>query len=211
MLPSHSTPACFSTPTRPLVRWCAVYRYARGRLFICVLRVAQIVAGLWEESLDLCPARELPHGGREVGDASCAPNRLDVSPHVHAADRHDLTNKTRFHYDTAAGGGLVQPCEAAYIACLDAVRGGSAQAPVVNVLVLYVPSDARSSYWLELIINGPRPSNLETMKRVYAGLPGVQVKAMHFTSADISAQRLLSIMKVDGTGVELYSCSSREV
>jgi hypothetical protein len=42
----------------------------------------------------------------------------------------------RFHFDTAAGGGAVQPCEAAYLASLDDVRGGSAKAPNVRVLVL---------------------------------------------------------------------------
>ena len=41
-----------------------------------------------------------------------------------------------FHFDTAAGGGAVQPCEAAYLACLDAARGRDATPPQVTVLVL---------------------------------------------------------------------------
>ncbi len=43
---------------------------------------------------------------------------------------------SRFHFDTAAGGGLVQPCEAAYLAALDKDRGGDAIPPLVTVLVL---------------------------------------------------------------------------
>lgn len=43
----------------------------------------------------------------------------------------------RFHFDTAAGGGLVQPCEAAYLAALDTSRAGNARAPPVKVLVMY--------------------------------------------------------------------------
>ena len=42
----------------------------------------------------------------------------------------------RFHFDTAAGGGAVQPCEAAYLATLDTERGGGATPPAVIVLVL---------------------------------------------------------------------------
>ena len=41
-----------------------------------------------------------------------------------------------FHFDTAAGGGAVQPCEAAYLAALDNERGGEATPPTVTVLVL---------------------------------------------------------------------------
>lgn len=44
----------------------------------------------------------------------------------------------RFHFDSAAGSGYVQPCEAAYLASMDAVRGGKAIAPEVTVLVMYV-------------------------------------------------------------------------
>lgn len=36
----------------------------------------------------------------------------------------------------AAGGGSVQPCEAAYLGSLDPARGGSAVPPEVTVLVL---------------------------------------------------------------------------
>lgn len=42
-----------------------------------------------------------------------------------------------FHFDSAAGSGYVQPCEAAYLASLDAIRGGNAVAPDVTVLVMY--------------------------------------------------------------------------
>jgi hypothetical protein len=35
------------------------------------------------------------------------------------------------------------------------------------------------------------------MQQVYAGLPGVRVKPLHFASGDISGERLLSMMKVD--------------
>jgi hypothetical protein len=43
-----------------------------------------------------------------------------------------------FHFDSAAGGNAVQPSEAAYVASLDASRGGVACAPNVVVLVLWV-------------------------------------------------------------------------
>jgi hypothetical protein len=42
----------------------------------------------------------------------------------------------RFHLDSAAGGGMVQPCEAAYLASVDQARGANIQAPSVTVLVL---------------------------------------------------------------------------
>ena len=35
------------------------------------------------------------------------------------------------------------------------------------------------------------------MKRVYAGLPGVNVEPLHFSAEDISGERLLAMMKVD--------------
>ncbi|GJE88802.1 hypothetical protein PsYK624_048890 [Phanerochaete sordida] len=82
-----------------------------------------------------------------------------------------------FHFDGAAGSGSVQACEAAYLASLDADRGGHAKPPSVTVLVL--------------------PSNLETMKRAYAALPNVEVKPLFFGPRDISGERLLSIMRVD--------------
>jgi hypothetical protein len=41
-----------------------------------------------------------------------------------------------FHLDSAAGGGMVQPCEAAYLASNDRNRGSDIQAPPVTVLVL---------------------------------------------------------------------------
>jgi hypothetical protein len=44
-----------------------------------------------------------------------------------------------FHYDTAAGGGVVQPCEAAYLSSIDPIRGGDAVPPQVTVLVVCVP------------------------------------------------------------------------
>jgi hypothetical protein len=42
-----------------------------------------------------------------------------------------------------------------------------------------------------------RPNNLRSMRMVYAGLPGVRVEPLHFSSRDISGERLLSMMKVD--------------
>ncbi|GJE88158.1 hypothetical protein PsYK624_042410 [Phanerochaete sordida] len=90
-----------------------------------------------------------------------------------------------FHFDTAAGGGAVQPCEAAYLAALDGVRAGSATAPTVTVLVL--------------------PTNVQAMRRVYGGLPSVRVEPLHFSAEDISGERLLAMMKVDGdTQMPLY-------
>jgi hypothetical protein len=44
----------------------------------------------------------------------------------------------RFHLDTAAGGGMVQPCEAAYLAAVDLAHFGDIAAPTVKILVLYV-------------------------------------------------------------------------
>jgi hypothetical protein len=41
-----------------------------------------------------------------------------------------------FHFDTAAGGGSVQPSEAAYVAALDPSRARDARPPHVTVLVL---------------------------------------------------------------------------
>lgn len=51
------------------------------------------------------------------------------------SDRRDFC---RFHFDSAAGSGFVQPCEAAYLASLDAQRGRNATAPEVTILVMYV-------------------------------------------------------------------------
>ncbi|EIN11566.1 hypothetical protein PUNSTDRAFT_131729 [Punctularia strigosozonata HHB-11173 SS5] len=83
-----------------------------------------------------------------------------------------------FHFDTAAGGGDgVQPCEAAYLASLDPLRGENAIPPAVTVLVL--------------------PSSLKSMRKVYKGL-SVDVRPLHFAERDISAERLLCMMKVDG-------------
>jgi hypothetical protein len=42
-----------------------------------------------------------------------------------------------------------------------------------------------------------RPSNIEPMRQVYAGLPQVTVKPLHFSPDDISGARLLAMMKVD--------------
>ncbi|VDB85071.1 unnamed protein product [Peniophora sp. CBMAI 1063] len=90
-----------------------------------------------------------------------------------------------FHFDTAAGGSLVQPCEAAYLAALHPTRGRDARAPPVKVLVM--------------------PNSLPTMRRVYAGLPGVTVEALRFSSTDINGPRLLSMMKLeDGAQMPLY-------
>ncbi|EKM56167.1 uncharacterized protein PHACADRAFT_184852 [Phanerochaete carnosa HHB-10118-sp] len=90
-----------------------------------------------------------------------------------------------FHFDTAAGGGAVQPCEAAYLAALDTERGGNATPPKVTVLVL--------------------PANIQPMRRVYAGLPSVRVEPLHFSAEDISGERLLAMMKVDeNTQMPLY-------
>ncbi|KIP08577.1 hypothetical protein PHLGIDRAFT_44166, partial [Phlebiopsis gigantea 11061_1 CR5-6] len=90
-----------------------------------------------------------------------------------------------FHFDTAAGGGLVQPCEAAYLAALDTGRGIDATPPAVTVLVL--------------------PTNLQAMRRVYAPLPSVRVEPLHFSPEDISGERLLAMMKVDeNTQMPLY-------
>ncbi|EKM56169.1 uncharacterized protein PHACADRAFT_209653 [Phanerochaete carnosa HHB-10118-sp] len=90
-----------------------------------------------------------------------------------------------FHFDTAAGGGAVQPCEAAYLATLDNERGGDVTPPTVTVLVL--------------------PANIQAMRRVYAGLPSVHVKPLHFSAADISGERLLAMMKVEeNTQMPLY-------
>jgi hypothetical protein len=41
-----------------------------------------------------------------------------------------------FHFDTAAGGGHVQPCEAAYLASLNPEIANGAIAPEVVVLVM---------------------------------------------------------------------------
>jgi hypothetical protein len=41
------------------------------------------------------------------------------------------------------------------------------------------------------------------MRKVYAGLPGVDVQPLHFAAQDISAERLLCMMKVDGDGRKL--------
>ncbi|VDC07734.1 unnamed protein product [Peniophora sp. CBMAI 1063] len=90
-----------------------------------------------------------------------------------------------FHFDTAAGGGLVQPCEAAYLAALDPSRAGNARAPPVKVLVM--------------------PNSITNMRRVYAGLPGVTVEPLHFAPGDINGSRLLSMMKLaDGQQLPLY-------
>ncbi|EKM56166.1 uncharacterized protein PHACADRAFT_145298 [Phanerochaete carnosa HHB-10118-sp] len=85
-----------------------------------------------------------------------------------------------FHFDTAAGGGAVQPCEAAYLSMLDPQNGGDAVAPTVTVLVL--------------------PSNIRAMRRVYAKLPAVRVEPLHFSPEDISGERLLAMMRVEENG-----------
>lgn len=42
-----------------------------------------------------------------------------------------------------------------------------------------------------------RPTNLVAMTKVYAALPDVTVKPLHFAPEDISGERLLAMMKVD--------------
>ncbi|KAF8586234.1 hypothetical protein K439DRAFT_1387349 [Ramaria rubella] len=93
-----------------------------------------------------------------------------------------------FHFDSAAGSGDVQPCEAAYMASLKPQwpsKSNEPTPPRVTVLVL--------------------PGNIQTMTRVYAKLPEVRVKPLHFSLEDISGGRLLAMMKVDqGQQMPLY-------
>ncbi|KAF8651035.1 hypothetical protein AX16_004898 [Volvariella volvacea WC 439] len=90
-----------------------------------------------------------------------------------------------FHFDSAAGGNRVRPCEAAYLSTLDPELGEEARPPKVTVLVL--------------------PKTMKVMQEVYASLPNVEVKPLHFALADISGERLLSMMKVDdGNNMPLY-------
>ncbi|EIM83172.1 uncharacterized protein STEHIDRAFT_62930, partial [Stereum hirsutum FP-91666 SS1] len=73
-----------------------------------------------------------------------------------------------------------QPCEAAYLACLNPVHGAGAVPPDITVLVL--------------------PNNIKAMRHVYSPLPNVKVEALHFSTKDISGERLLAMMKVDDSG-----------
>ncbi|EKM51770.1 uncharacterized protein PHACADRAFT_150450 [Phanerochaete carnosa HHB-10118-sp] len=82
-----------------------------------------------------------------------------------------------FYLDSASGSGIVQPCEAAYLAMLDAHRGGHAKPPNVTVLVL--------------------PPNLQAMRKVYSGLLNVQVEPLHFSPENISGERLLTMMRLN--------------
>lgn len=43
------------------------------------------------------------------------------------------------------------------------------------------------------------------MRAVYADLPGVKVEPLRFTSADISGERLLAMMKVDDSESKLFN------
>lgn len=90
-----------------------------------------------------------------------------------------------FHFDSATGNGIAQPCEAAYLSSLHASRGSGAKPPEITVLVL--------------------SSSLRSMTRVYQGLPKVNVCPLHFAAEDISGERLLAMMKVDdATQMPLY-------
>ncbi|KIJ54327.1 hypothetical protein M422DRAFT_241577 [Sphaerobolus stellatus SS14] len=89
-----------------------------------------------------------------------------------------------FHFDSAAGTREPMPCEAAYIASINNDLGGLAIPPKVTVLVL--------------------PSSLEMMRKTYAKFPNVTVNSLRFTSEDLTAERLLSLMKVDNGNMPLY-------
>ncbi|KAF8518615.1 hypothetical protein JB92DRAFT_3112943 [Gautieria morchelliformis] len=90
-----------------------------------------------------------------------------------------------FHFDTAAGAGEVPPCEAAYIASLEATLRGNAAPPKVVVLVL--------------------PNSLDIMRGVYSTLPEVEVMPLHFAPEDLSGGRILAMMKVEqGQSMPLY-------
>lgn len=92
-------------------------------------------SGLWKEPYYFGSARELSYQGSSyrytAGPAlwSCVCTALFAHTPV-------LISIIRFHFDTAAGGGAVQPCEAAYLAAIDSVRGGAAIPPKVTVLVM---------------------------------------------------------------------------
>lgn len=103
----------------------------------------------------------------------------------------------RFHYDTAAGGGLVQPCEAAYLSAVDRTRSGDDVVPP-KVTVLVVSVCLFNTRISNLIyVHSSSPTYVKAMRKVYAGLPRVTVEPLLFAPDDISGERLLAMMKVD--------------
>lgn len=51
---------------------------------------------------------------------------------------------------------------------------------------------------------------MDAMRAVYADLPGVKVEPLRFTSADISGERLLAMMKVDDSESKLLNSPSHK-
>lgn len=121
-----------------------------------------------------------------------------------------LTTLCRFHFDTAAGGGLVQPCEAAYLAALHPSRGRDVRAPSVKVLVMSVALLVVVS---ERVLSNAkrRPNSLPTMRTVYARLPNVSVEALRFGPTDINGPRLLSMMKLEDGAREYLDAFRRHL
>lgn len=131
--PIPTTTRCTSIPMRPSAHSSAACRYAvdPGRYATCVHEVS----GLGQESLHFRAARELPDERPEAGHPPSASECDSVSIPISTLGPA-FTPKRSFHFDTAAGGGAVQPCEAAYLGTLDTTHGGDATPPAVTVLVL---------------------------------------------------------------------------
>lgn len=136
------------------------------------LTYAAVSVGLRQKPFDLRAPRRLPHPRPASRDASRAFMRSSVrsltvtfiilyDPRLRKGLNKlnpdvcfgSVSNSMilRFHFDSAAGSGYVQPCEAAYLASMDAVRGGKAIAPEVTVLVMYVSLSFVPSFLLSFV------------------------------------------------------------
>ncbi|KAJ1325547.1 DNA double-strand break repair helicase HerA and related ATPase [Microdochium nivale] len=81
-----------------------------------------------------------------------------------------------FHYDTFTSDLSGMPCEAAYLA----------SNPDIKVRVLCAPT------------------NIATIKRTYAGIPGVTVEPLQLDEHDLNTQRMLDLMAAGDGGLPLY-------
>ncbi|KAL8351306.1 hypothetical protein RB598_006203 [Gaeumannomyces tritici] len=82
-----------------------------------------------------------------------------------------------FHYDTFITDGGGEPCEAAYLASNDGIK--------VRVLCA--------------------PTNYNTMREVYAKIPGVTVRPLRLDQRDLNTKRMMGLMGVDDSnGIPLY-------
>jgi hypothetical protein len=104
--------------------------------------------GLRQKSLYGSSHGELSHPRLSYRTSAFAPARTSVRTSFPSRCT-SLTHRYRFRYDTAAGAGTVQPCEAAYLSSLNSNQRRSGNAAPVTVLTMYVCQIALCAHTLD--------------------------------------------------------------